>query len=593
MGIVDEDVARVREGADLADVVSQYVTLRRVGRRFQGLCPFHAEKTPSFSVNGEQGLYYCFGCQAKGDVITFVREIEHLDFVGAVEWLAARQGVSLRYTNRDESAGRARRKRLVEVMAQAVDWYHQRLRTGPDAGPARAYLRSRGFDADLVARYRIGWAPDAWDELVSHLRVPDDVLKDTGLGFRNRRGRQQDAFRGRVLFPIFDVSGDPVGFGGRILPGAEGPKYKNSEASDLYDKSRVLYGLSWVKAEVVAADEVVVCEGYTDVIGFAQAGVPRAVATCGTALTEQHVGVLRRFARRVVLAFDADAAGQAAAERFYEWERRFEIDVAVADLPGGVDPADLARTDPEALRAAVDGAVPFLRFRLERVLDAGDHRTAEGRARVAERALAVIAEHPNDLVRDQYVMEVADRLHLDADRLRAGVDGARRGERRASSPSPRRAAAPSRSGRRRESPAIEALRLMIQRRDEMDPWLDPALFDDELQAAALVALRAADGDVRAAVDGADPDVAELLSRLAVDDTDAEPLDVAVRLAQEATNRALTELEADARRSDDPLAYVEAITWLKQRAEDLREPATARESAEQLLAWLAQRSPGEP
>ncbi|HSL56663.1 MAG TPA: DNA primase [Acidimicrobiales bacterium] len=590
MGIVDDDVARVRETADLAAIVSQYVTLRRVGRRFQGLCPFHAEKSPSFSVNAEAGLYYCFGCQAKGDAITFVREIEHLDFVGAVEWLAAKQGLQLRYTDRNEGESRQRRKRLVEAVGTAVDWYHERLLTGADAGPARAYLRSRGFDRELVARYRIGWAPDSWDELVRALRLPDDVLRDTGLGFRNRRDRQQDAFRGRVMFPIFDVVGDPVGFGGRILPGAEGPKYKNSESSALYEKSRVLYGLNWAKTSIVETDEAVVCEGYTDVIGFAQAGVPRAVATCGTALTESHVQVLRKFARRVVLAFDADAAGQAAAERFYEWERTFEIDVAVADLPRGVDPADLARRDPDALRAAVEGAVPFLQFRLERVLGAAALGTAEGRARAAEAALAVIAEHPNDLVRDQYVMEVADRLRIDPDRLRAGLTGARRSPRPVTARDRRPAAQGS---SRRDSPALEALRLVLQRPDDMVDLLHPALFDDEVHAAALEAVRAAGGDVRAAIDGADPDVAELLSRLAVDDTDAEPLDVAIRLVQEAANRALLDLEADARHSDDPLAYVAAITWLKQRAEELREPDTARSATEQLLAWLTQRVTGEP
>ena len=175
------------------------------------------------------------------------------------------------------------------------------------------------------------------------------MLTGAGLGFINSRGRQTDAFRGRILFPIFDASGDPVGFGGRIMPDADGPKYKNTSETAIYAKSKVLYGLNWAKGAIVAADEAIVCEGYTDVIGFADAGLPRAVATCGTALTEEHFRTLKSFAHRVVLAFDADAAGQNAAARFYEWERAYEIDVAVAALPAGVDPADLARSDPAAL----------------------------------------------------------------------------------------------------------------------------------------------------------------------------------------------------------------------------------------------------
>ncbi|MEJ7583577.1 MAG: CHC2 zinc finger domain-containing protein [Acidimicrobiales bacterium] len=223
MGIVDEDVARVREATDFVVVASQFMQLKRAGRRWLGLCPFHGEKTPSFSVNGEQGLFFSFGCQKGGDAITFVRELEHLDFVGAVEYLAARSGVTLRYTDGDEGQGRKEKQRLTETMEAAVTWYHERLLTAPDAGGARRYLRERGVEGETVRRYRIGWAPDEWDALARALKLSDDVLKDTGLGFLNRRNRQQDFFRGRILFPIFDPQGQPVAFGGRKLPGAEVP----------------------------------------------------------------------------------------------------------------------------------------------------------------------------------------------------------------------------------------------------------------------------------------------------------------------------------------------------------------------------------
>ncbi|QGG95625.1 DNA primase [Actinomarinicola tropica] len=592
MGIVDEDIAAVREASDIVAIVSQYTQLKRVGRRFTGLCPFHSEKSPSFSVNAEQGLYYCFGCQAKGDVITFIREIEHTDFVGAVETLAGRSGVTLRYTDRDEGESRKRKARLIEAVARAVDWYHERLKTAPDAGPARSYLRSRGFTKDTVERYKLGWAPDDWDQLVTALKLPDDVVKDSGLGFRNRRGRQQDAFRGRVLFPIFDAGGDPVAFGGRILPGAEGAKYINSHESPIYSKSRALYGLNWAKAEVVRADEVIICEGYTDVIAFGEAGLGRAVATCGTALTESHVQILRKYARRVVLAFDADAAGQSAAERFYEWERRFEVDVAVAALPRGVDPADLAREDPAALEKAVVDAKPFLGFRLDRVLGAADLSTPEGRARGAEAALAVIAEHPSALVRDQYLMAVADRCRIDVDRLRDGLRNPRRRQERTEEARTTEERPTRRTAPRRNTPELEALRLAVHRRDEILPLLDPCLFDDELLAAALDALTRT-GDLRAAIAESDPETADLLQRLAVEESEADPIDVVGRLVTEATRRTIAGFDAEARQAGEPLLFSEITGWLNRRIMEMREPATEPEARDALLAWLRQRAIGEP
>jgi len=588
VGIVDEDVVKVRDLSDIVGIVTQYVQLKRVGTRFVGLCPFHAEKSPSFSVNQQEGFWYCFGaCHRGGDVISFVREIEHLDFVGAVEWLAGKAGVTLRYTERAEGEGRRQRTRLVDAMQRAVDWYHERLLTAPDAGPARAYLRDRGLDGKVVRDYRIGWAPEAWDELARALRLPDDVMTGTGLGFLNKGGRQTDAFRARILFPIFDASGDPVAFGGRAMPGADGPKYKNSPETAVYSKSKVLYGLNWAKGDIVSADEVIVCEGYTDVIGFAQAGVPRAVATCGTALTEEHLRLLGKFARRVVLAFDADAAGQQAADRVYAWEKSLDLAVAVAALPTGVDPADLAHRDPEALRKSVEQAVPFLGFRVERALTAAELSSPEGRARAAETALAVIAEHPSDLVRDQYVMEVADRCRLDPDQLRArmrgvGAKGARAGAKLL--PVDR---APVTSTLR-DTPETEALRLAIHRPEDVAPWLHEVLFDGERHAAVYRALASA-ATLHDALESADPGAAELLLRLAVEESDAEPIDVIVRLLQEATTRELRMLDAEVRHAEEFASYSRASADVKMALERLREPETRTGAAEQLLAWLVARS----
>jgi DNA primase len=583
MGILAEDIARVREATDFVQLAGEHIALKKVGQRWIGLCPFHAEKTPSFSVNAEEGLYYCFGCQAKGDVITFVREVEHLEFAEAVERLAAKAGVQVRYDQAAVSRDHQRRDRLVEVMKKAVDWYHERLLSGDDAAAARSYLRSRGYDGDVVRQFQLGWAPDDWDALARTLKVPDDVLRDTGLGFVNRRQRQQDAFRGRVMFPIFDTRGEPVAFSGRALPGADGPKYKNSAESLLYSKSKVLYGLNWAKADVVKAGEVVVCEGSTDVIGFFLAGVPRAVAGWGTALTEDQVRTLKNFAPRLVLAYDADAAGQAAAERLYEWEKRYEVDIAVADLPPGSDPADLARSEPERLRAAVAQARPFLAFRIERTLSAASLTAPEGRARAAEAALAMIREHPDEFVRDQYLMEVSARTRIDADRLREALKKGRLTD------APVRASTPSRASRvvLSRSAEEEALLLAVHDREQMEGRLHEALFADELTAAAYRALMSTES-LHDALEVADPAAADLLQRLAVEEPNDDVDNVVGRLAREAGIRALRELDAAARDADDPAAFAPAMGWLKLTVEELRDPDSAVDASDRLVRWLVDR-----
>jgi DNA primase len=622
MGIVDEDIVRVREATDLVQVVSGYTQLKRVGQRWTGLCPFHSEKSPSFSVNGVDGVYHCFGCKASGDAITFVREIEHLDFPAAVEWLAAKANITLRYTERDESETRRRQGRLFDLVERAAEWYHQRLRTSPDAAAARSYLRSRGFDADEVARYRIGWAPDGWDELVRGLRAPKDDVVAAGLGFENRAGRMQDFFRARVLFPIADERGRIIGFGGRKLPDADGAKYQNSRDNVLYNKSRALYGLDRGKARIVTAGRAVICEGYTDVIGFDRAGIDGAVATCGTSLTDDHVKLLAKFTRRLVLAYDADEAGQSAAERVYSWERNHELEVAVVDLPPGADPDELARDDPERLRAAVEHARPFLRFRLDRVLAAADLDRAEGRARAADAGLAVIGEHPDDLVRDQYLMDLADACRIDAQMLRPrlaevrrrprpapdehttrrrerGTEAARRPSADEPSswrdpdepmPQDREGGRPPLAGTPELGPLPvgverEALRLAVQQPELVAPFLEEHLFEHPTARAAFRALVSAQ-TLPEAMDGAPPAVAELLADLSVDPVQVEANDVLARFASEAGRRALTELEAEARTAEDPLAYADVVAWLKVTLDHLRRPHAEVETVTRLLAFLS-------
>ncbi|MEI7623612.1 MAG: DNA primase [Actinomycetes bacterium] len=599
MGIQDDDIAAVRNAADIVAVISEHVQLKRVGRRWQGLCPFHQEKSGSFSVNAEEKLYYCFGCGAKGDVITFVREVEHLDFVGAVEKLAVKSGVTLRYTDEGQTEGRKRRTKLLDAVSKASIWYHDRLLSAPDAAAARSYLRSRGLDGDDVRTFGIGWAPEGWDELARALKVPNDVFVEAGLGFINSRGRPTDAFRGRIIFPIHDVAGATVGFGGRIMPGVDGAKYKNSVDSAIYGKSRLLYGLHMAKADIVKADEAIICEGYTDVIGFFKAGLPRAVATCGTALTEDHVKLLRSFARRVVLAFDADAAGQNAAARVYTWEKQYDLDVAVAVFPGGVDPADLAQSDPEALATAIAEAKPFLKFRLDRVLDSSPLDTPEHRARAAEAAMAVVLEHPSDIVRDQYLLEVAARLRLDPEQLRNRRPAASRGgaSGQGSGPGSREntsANRPQRAARavvHRDTAATEALRHLIWDPESIAPLLDDVLFPDPLAATAYRAMLAT-GSVADAIEMAaadDPAAGDLLQRLAVEEPESTVQSVLIRLVDDAANASMAALQAEAMVAADPFAVGESIRWLNLRIMDLREQEGSldpdMEAMHDLLAWL--------
>jgi len=694
VGILEEDIARVREATDTAAVVGEQVALRRVGNRLVGLCPFHTEKSPSFSVNAAEGLYYCFGCQARGDIITFVRETQHLDFSEAVHWLAARAGIALHYDTPGATREHHRRGVLTDAMEQAVDWYHQRLLTSPDAAAARRYLRhERGYDGEVVRAFKLGWAPDGWDQLCRTAGIALDTLREVGLATRSRNGNHIDVFRSRVMFPIFDVDAKPVGFGGRVLPGGRGPKYLNSSEGPLYSKRRVLYGLNWAKEDVVAKGEVIVCEGYTDVIAFHHAGLGRAVATCGTALADEHMQRLKNFARRIILAYDADAAGQGAAEKFYAWEEKLELDIRVLRLPPGTDPGELGAKDPAALSEAVAQARPFLAFRVERILDAADTSTPEGRARAAERALVAIAAHPSDLVRDQYLMQVADRTRVSADRLRARLEEVRRapaagrstghgagdrrsrpgdrgpGRARSGGPgagpdvsdrgggrarsSPRSAADPprgddapggdpgpwgddgryepdgewmgsdedletgrgtDRSGRSGRAPGRggaaaggrapsgapkahpveeEALRLAIHRPAAVAHLIEPVLFDDPFNLAALQALLGAP-TLAEAIDAADSDVASILLRLAVEDVadDVDADDVLAILVRAASARIVASIDAEVRqheRSDDlrwAADRIRTMGWAKERMEALSDPDRRVEAMGQLVAWLA-------
>jgi DNA primase len=577
MAIAEDDIERIRSTVSIVDIVGQHVQLKRTGRNWVGLCPFHAERTPSFNVREETGRYRCFGCDKSGDVFTFVQEVEHTDFVGSVEYLANRAGIQLTETSPGQNQQRARRKKLIDAMNQAVDWYHDRLLTSADARPARDYLRSRGLSGDIARQFKLGWAPDDWDVLARESGIDAKLLHDNGLAFQNRRNKLQDAFRGRVLFPIFTENGDAVALGGRILPGSADPaKYKNSSETPIYTKSKTLYGLNWAKGDIVNANQVIVCEGYTDVIGFHQAGLPRAVATCGTAFTEDHVRLLKRYASRVVLAFDADAAGQGAAERFYEWEEKYQVEVYVAAFPGGKDPGELAQHDPAGLAAAVEKAKPFLGFRLGRVIDGQAPQSPEATARLAQAALGVINEHPNVNIRKLYAGEVAAQLGMPmADLVSVAERGVRRPQVNVARPRPRQV--------RKENAEFVAIAVLVQNWDAIATWLVESLFVDEVYRRAFLAVAESGGDLDAALDAADPEARDVLERAAVVDVDADPASEARNLIAAAVRRELSERSAN---SDDERIRDDADA--RVRMEELSDGSLGLDAAGWLLGWLEGR-----
>ena len=482
MGILDEDVARVREVTDLVALASEHIGLKRVGRRFVGLCPFHTEKSPSFSINPRWASSTASAARraatrsrssARSSTSTSPKRSN-----GSPRAPASRSATTTRRSRQE----RKRKQRLHDAIGESIAFYGdlllERARGRQRARlPPQPRLRRRRR-APVLARLRRPTATTRSSKHLQNKKFARDDIVDAGLAFVNRTQKLQDQFRGRLMFPIWDARGEPVGFGGRTLDG-NGPKYKNSPETPIYQKSPAARtGCNWAKGEIVARGEVVICEGYTDVMAFALAGVPNAVATCGTALADEHFLTLKNLARKVTLAYDADAAGQAAAERCYQWEQRFEVQFQVADLPPGRDPADVGRDDPEALAAAVDARAR----RSSSSASTGcsprptSRHSKDARTR-PERAAVLVAEHPNDLVRDQYVMKLAGELDIDPDRLRETVSRRAFARRTSNRRAPAATPAPvvARNVDRRE---LDALRWAVLAPELMSGRLDVELFAD-------------------------------------------------------------------------------------------------------------------
>ncbi len=503
--IRDEDIALVRERSPIEDVIGEHVQLKNSGGgNLKGICPFHDEKSPSLSVSPARGVFHCFGCGAGGDVIRFLERIEHLSFTDAVERLAARANVSLRYLEGGSAPSRphGQRARLVQAHTVAAAFYAEQLRT-PDARAARDFLADRGFDDSAIATYGCGFAPAGWESLTKHLLesgfTPAELTL-AGLSRTSQRGSLIDRFHRRLLWPIRDLSGDIVGFGARRLfdDDVVEAKYLNTPETPIYKKSQLLYGVDVAKKEIARQHRAVVVEGYTDVMACHLAGVTTAIASCGTAFGAEHIGVIRRllmdsdaFSGEVIFTFDGDAAGMKAAERAFADEQKFMAQTFVAIEEAGLDPCELRqKSGDEAVRDLVARRIPLVEFVLRTTVGRFDLDTAEGRAAALDRGVPLVAQIKDHSLRDEYARRLAGLVGVD-DPIR--IVGRVRGLVRSGRPAP----APSVS--ERPEPKVdesvarverEVLKVALQLPGVAGPQFD-VLPDDAFLVPAHVVLRQA------------------------------------------------------------------------------------------------------
>jgi DNA primase len=430
-----DSVDRVKESADIVEIVSAHTDLQQRGQDYWGNCPFHDERTPSFKVNPRDKLYYCFGCEASGDVFRFVEEKEGLEFPDAVESLAERYGVELERESEDPRAeeSRRRRARLWELLERSAKFYERYLWEAPKAEKARAYLAGRGLREEVLRRFGVGMAPSAWDQVVTGSQRAGfkvDELVAAGLVQKGRQGGYYDRFRSRITFPIRDQRGRVLGFGARALSADSKPKYLNSPEGELYRKSHTLYGIERARGPIAKARRAIVVEGYTDVIALHQAGIEEAVAIMGTAITPEQLAMLAGLTDSVVLALDADRAGADAMIRAQRVAGGRGLELRVAAMPEGEDPADMLQEGSiDRFTEMVEGAIDLPSFRVDTALGRGDLGTVAGRERVLGEVGPVLkAMGETALGFDELVRRVADRLDTDASLVLARVRSAPTGE---------------------------------------------------------------------------------------------------------------------------------------------------------------------
>ncbi|BAU32525.1 DNA primase [Microcella alkaliphila] len=435
------DIDEVRTRVNIADVVGDYVTLKSAGvGSMKGLCPFHDERSPSFHVRPQVGFYHCFGCGEGGDVFTFLQKMDHMTFAESVERLAARIGYALQYEDGGPAVDQGNRRRILAANEAAEAFFRAQLAT-PEAEPARGFLGERGFDAIAAERFGVGYAPNAYDAVGSHLRAKGFTAEEIlAAGLQGQGDRSPyDRFRGRLIWPIRDTTGATLGFGARrLLESDKGPKYLNTPETPVYHKAKVLYGLDLAKRDIARGKQAVVVEGYTDVMACHLAGVTTAVATCGTAFGGDHITMLRRVMGdtenadtmqlgEVIFTFDPDEAGQKAASRAFADEQRFAAQTFVAVAPDGLDPCDLRlERGDEAVRQLVSTRRPMFEFMIRRQLDQFDLETVEGRVAAVRAAAPVVARIRDRALSSGYVRQVAGWIGVDTADVQRAVTAASR-----------------------------------------------------------------------------------------------------------------------------------------------------------------------
>ncbi len=439
--IRQSDVDEVKARVNIADIVGERVALKSAGvGSMKGLCPFHDERSPSFHVRPQVGYYHCFGCGESGDVYSFLRAMDHVSFTEAVERMAARVGYTLHYEDGGPAPETTGRSRLYAANAAAAEYFRAQLMT-PEADTGRRFLGDRGFDAGAAAHFGVGYAPKGWSHLMDHLlaqKFTRDELLQAGLVSQGQRG-VYDRFRGRLVWPIRDVTGQVIGFGARkLFDDDQGPKYLNTPETPIYKKAQVLYGLDLAKRDISRSHRVVVVEGYTDVMACHLAGITTAIASCGTAFGSDHITVLRRVmgddssSGEVVFTFDPDAAGQKAALRAFADEKRFAAQTYVAVAPEGLDPCDLRlQRGDGAVRALMENKAPMFEFVIDQRLKDFDLSSVEGRAGALRAAAPIVADIRDPALRPGYVRVLARRLGLDMPDVQSAVERAARGADRA------------------------------------------------------------------------------------------------------------------------------------------------------------------
>ncbi|MGI8426639.1 MAG: DNA primase [Actinomycetota bacterium] len=421
-----DDISDLRERTDLSEVIAAHTQLKKAGRVFKGLCCFHQEKTPSLTVDPGKQLYYCHGCGAGGDVFSFLQKAEGLTFAESAQRLADRLGMALRTEGSSGKPEGARAPLMAATEAAAAHFAHL-LAGAPEAKGARKYLEGRGFSSEDAGVWRLGYSPAGADQLYRYLlgaKFTSKQILEAGLAYATDSGEHRDRFRGRVMFPVSDLSGKVVGFGARAL-GEEQPKYLNSPETTIYRKSKILFGLDRAKAGMVRTGTAIVTEGYTDVIAMTKIGFDNVVATCGTALGEEHFALIKRFCERAILAFDADAAGAVASERGFGLHTKIGLEVLVAPIPAGKDPADVALMEGrEAAGLILDESIALMRFILEREISRHRLDTAEGKSKAVKAAAGLLGWEPSRVARSEHGFWVAKRIGVDPQQVQLEIAAA-------------------------------------------------------------------------------------------------------------------------------------------------------------------------